>query len=94
MAGVLNTTARQFNLKCMDKDGKRVVVRLVPGLNEVKDEHWNAFCKPKMNPYVEKLVKDGHVKHGKSIDEKLEDLDEEPVKSKSKSEPVKKGKAQ
>jgi hypothetical protein len=42
MAGVLNNTARVYNLKGLNKDGGTVVVRVLPGFNVVDDEHWSA----------------------------------------------------
>lgn len=89
MAGVLNKTARQFNLKCMDKNGHRVVVRLVPGLNDVKDNHWKVFIETK-DPYVAGLKKDNLITYGKSVDDEL--LERDPTKSQSKTTQVVKGK--
>ena len=42
MAGVINNTARQFNVKARDaKTNKIIVVRLHPGINFVDDAHWS-----------------------------------------------------
>ena len=38
MAGILNNTARQFNLKCIGANGNRVTVRVAPGFNVVEVE--------------------------------------------------------
>ena len=89
MAGIINRTARQFNLKCITKAGQRVIVRLAPGFNVVEDAHWEAFV-PKKGPvdeYVAGLKKKGDVVYGDDIDD-LE-LEQDPdTKSKSKSEPI------
>jgi len=94
MAGIMNNTARQFNLKCIS-GGSRAVVRLAPGFNVVKDEHWQAFV-PKsgkgVDPYVLGLKKAGSIDYGKAMDD-LE-LEREPdTISKSKFEPLVKAKA-
>lgn len=69
MAGVLNTTARQFNLKAHHVKTKSfVTVRLAPGLNDVPNETWNKF---KGNAYVNERIKVGDIKHGKAIDDML-----------------------
>lgn len=84
---VLNKTARQFNLKAMTKDGRRVVVRLVPGLNSVDPEHFKAFVpggNNKPDAYVEGLRKKGLITWGKEAEDA--ELDTEAVESKSKSE--------
>lgn len=87
MAGVLNRTARQFNIKAMDKKGRRVVVRLVPGFNEVEDEHWNV-CKE--DDYVKSLKKDDKINFGADLDKQVKA--EKAAKAKSKADPVKTGK--
>ena len=41
MIGIMNNSARQFNIHAMDqKTARRVTVRLVPGLNKVDGELW------------------------------------------------------
>lgn len=89
MAGIINETARQFNLKTI-KDGKRTVVRLAPGFNVVDDEHWKAFVDGrKTDPYVASLKKQGLIKYGKEQDDLELEMDPD-TKSKSKSEPISK----
>ena len=86
MAGIMNKTARQYNLKCIDKKGRRVTVRLAPGFNVVDDEHWRAFVKgKKVDPYVKELKAEGSIDFGQAMDD-LE-LEQDPdTKSKSKAE--------
>ena len=91
MAGVMNHTARQFNLKCMTKDGGRVTVRVAPGFNVVDDSHWEHFVKPKVDPAVVYLVEKGHLSFGKKEDD-LEMEQEPDTKSKSKVSPAPKAK--
>ena len=88
MAGVLNRTARQYNLKVMTTEGHRALVRLAPGFNVVPDEHWKCFVDGKtVDPYVAGLKKAGHIDFGSRIDDM--ELDHEPdTKVKSKVEPV------
>lgn len=40
MAGVLNTTKRQYNIKAVNSKGSITVVRLKPGVNFVEDDTW------------------------------------------------------
>ena len=83
MAGIMNKTARQFNIKVMDKKGHRVTVRIAPGFNVVDDNHW-APCKN--DPYVKGLKDQGKIDFGKAMDDM--ELDADPdTKSKSKSTP-------
>lgn len=93
MAGVINTTARQFNLKAMQVkkvDGEvvrhRVTVRIAPGLNSVRDDHWEAFVqkgKP-VDKYVAGLIKKGAIVIGDTAEEA--ELEKAPdTKSKSKA---------
>ena len=94
MAGIMNNTARQFNLKCMSRNGNRVLVRIAPGFNVVEDDHWGAFVPKngKVDPYVARLKKSGQIEFGVRMDD-LE-LEKAPdTKSKSKSEPIAKLKA-
>lgn len=88
MSGILNKTARQFNLKTIT-DGRRTVVRLAPGFNVVEDEHWKNFVNGKnIDPYVKSLKDKGDIDYGTKIDDM--ELEKEPdTKSKSKSEKIK-----
>lgn len=90
MAGILNKTARQFNLKCITKQGHRVIVRVAPGFNVVTDEHWEAFV-PKsgkgVDPYVAELKKLGHLDYGDHVNDLELEMDPDTV-SKSRSEPM------
>lgn len=87
MAGILNNTARQFNLKLITKDGQRAVVRVAPGFNVVPDEIWAHFIKPKVDPYVAELKKAGQISFGKEVDDM--EWDKEPdTKAKAKVESV------
>ncbi len=84
MAGIMNKTARQFNLKCIDpKNKNRVTVRVAPGFNVVDDDHW-AACKN--DPYVLGLKKEGKIDFGKKQDD--QELERDPdTRAKSKSVP-------
>lgn len=69
MAGVLNKSARQFNLNVYHAETKsKVKVRLAPGLNEVPDETWAKF---KGNAFLNDRIKRGEIEHGKAVDEML-----------------------
>lgn len=94
MAGIINHTARQFNLKCIGNNGNRTVVRVAPGFNVVDDEHWKQFVNgKKVDPEVARLKKLGHLEFGTDVDD-LE-LEQAPdTKAKSKSEPLAKLKSQ
>lgn len=94
MAGILNHTARQFNLKCIGANKNRTVVRLAPGFNVVDDEHWKQFVNgKKVDSYVAELKKQGSIEFGSAVDD-LE-LERAPdTKAKSKSEPLAKLKSQ
>lgn len=81
MAGVMNNTARQYNLKCIDKKKRRVTVRLAPGFNSVDKEHWVAF---KNDGYVKGLKKEGSIDFGDKLDELEFEQDPDTV-SKSKA---------
>ncbi len=87
MAGVLNKTARQFNLKAIT-NGKHVTVRLKPGFNTVDDKAWDCV---KTCDYVKSLKEEGHLDFGKKQDDK--ELDAEPgqeAATKINKAPVKK----
>lgn len=89
MAGVVNNTQRQFNLKTIGKNGNRVTVRVVPGFNVVDDKHWEEFVSADgktVDAYVAKLKKEGSLAFGKDQDDKQ--LESEVPKSKSKSAKV------
>ena len=94
MAGIMNKTARQFNLKCIGANGNRVTVRIAPGFNVVEDAHWNEFVSKdgkKVDPYVASLKKVGSIDFGPKVDD-LE-LERAPdTKAKSKSTPAPKPK--
>lgn len=90
MAGILNKTARQFNLKCVDVEKRRVTIRVAPGFNSVNDDHWKAFTHQgkdgakKLDPYVKELKARGHIDFGTKVDDM--ELDRDPdTKSKSKA---------
>lgn len=88
MAGIMNKTAKQFNLKCIGKNGNRVTVRVAPGFNVVEDEHWEEF---KDDKYVAQLKKAGHIDFGAKIDDmELEKAPDTKAKSKSTPQPKKK----
>ena len=94
MAGIINRTARQFNLKCIGANKNRTIVRVAPGFNVVDDEHWKQFVNgKKVDPYVAELKKAGDIDFGPTVDD-LE-LEKAPdTKAKSKSEPLTKLKVQ
>lgn len=73
MAGIINTTARQYNIKAVSASGHYVTVRLAPGYSEVVDKHWK-HCKD--SPFVKELIKAGKIQAGPSIDDLL--LDRKP----------------
>ena len=83
MAGIMNKTARQFNVKAMDKRGHRVSVRIAPGFNVVNDDHWEP-CKT--DAYVKTLKAKGFIDFGKGMDDMEMDADPD-TKSKSKATP-------
>jgi hypothetical protein len=96
MSGIMNNTARQFNLKCVTDNGNKVSVRVAPGFNVVEDEHWLAFVSKdgkKVDPYVRELKKKGYLDFGSKIDD-LELEISPDTKAKSKSEPMAKLKAE
>ena len=93
MAGVVNTTHRQFNLKILSKAGERVTVRIVPGFNVVDDKHWSEFVSKEGKPldaYVSQLKEQGKLTFGKTQDD--QELESEVSKSKSKSQAMPKDK--
>ncbi len=94
MAGIINHTARQFNLKCIGANKNRTIVRVAPGFNVVDDEHWKQFVNgKKVDPFVAELKKLGQIEFGPAVDD-LE-LEQAPdTKAKSKSEPLAKLKSQ
>lgn len=55
MTVVTNTTARQFNLKAR-ANNHHVVVRVVPGLNDVPSSYWDTVVKVE---YTKKLLDSG-----------------------------------
>ena len=90
MAGIINKTARQFNLKCLAKNGNRVTVRVAPGFNVVEDTHWEVFVSKDgktIDPYVAELREKGYLEFGDKVND-LE-LEQDPdTKAKSKSTPT------
>jgi len=84
MAGILNKTARQFNLKTCTKKGHRATVRVAPGFNIVNDEHWAHF---KDDKYVAQLKKENKIDFGDHIDDLELERDADTV-SKSKVVPT------
>ena len=88
MAGVMNNSARQYNLRALGRKGEKVLVRLAPGFNIVNDKHWDAFVREDhINEFVEELKNDGLIEFGDEMDEKQLEVDPD-TKSKSKSEPA------
>ena len=94
MAGILNKTARQFNLKCIGANGNRVTVRVAPGFNVMEDKHWEEFLasgtgksKREMDPYVKSLQEKGDLEFGSKVDDMIMERDPD-TKAKSKSEPT------
>ena len=85
MAGVINKTARQYNLKAV-KSGKVVTVRIAPGFNVVEDKYWSAFVKgTKVNAYVAKLKSEGKLEFGKKQDDM--EIEQDPdTKAKAKEQ--------
>ena len=81
MAGIMNNTARQYNLKCVSKQGQRVTVRVAPGFNVVDDEHWKHF---KGDPYVKILKDEGKIDFGKAMNDLQLERDPD-TKAKSKA---------
>jgi len=93
MAGVINNTQRQFNLKILSKAGERVTVRIVPGFNVVDDKHWESFVSKdgkEVDAYVSELKEQGKLTFGKTQDD--QELESEVSKSKSKSQAMPKAK--
>lgn len=92
MAGVLNHTARQYNLRTLS-DGRIVTVRVAPGFNVIDDAHWSAFADKKgraIDPYVAELQKKGALSFGVAQDDM--ELEKDPdTKAKSKVEALPKG---
>ena len=87
MAGVINNSQRQYNLKTIGKNGNRVTVRIVPGFNVVDDKHWSEFVSKEGKPldaYVSQLKEQGKLTFGKTQDD--QELESEVSKSKSKSQ--------
>lgn len=94
MAGIMNHTARQYNLKCVGKNKNRVTVRIAPGFNVVEDKHWDEFVSKDgktVDPYVAQLKKEGAIDFGEKLDDM--ELEKDPdTKAKSKSTPAPKPK--
>ena len=93
MAGVTNTTQRQYNLKTIGKAGDRITIRIVPGFNVVDDKHWEEFVgkdAKEVDAYVSELKEQGKLTFGKTQDD--QELESEVSKSKSKSQAMPKAK--
>ena len=93
MAGIINTTQRQYNLKTVGKSANRVTVRILPGFNVVDDKHWEEFVSKDgkvVDTYVAQLKKEGKLTFGKAQDD--QELESEVSKSKSKSQVMPKAK--
>ena len=75
-AGIINNTARVFNLTAKGTiKGQKFMIRipLVPGFNVVDKEKWQAFVNGnKVHPYVKKLKDAGDIKWGKELDARAE----------------------
>jgi hypothetical protein len=85
MAVIKNNTARQFNCRAY-LEGKRVTVRIAPGINFIDDEHWKAFVPKsgkKVEPYIADLKSKGFIDFGKHLDDLELDVDPD-TKAKSK----------
>lgn len=81
MAGVINHTARQFNLKAAGDKGN-VVVRLKPGFNVVPDEHWKVVAGI---DFTKALKADGKIDFGAIVDKKQDTEGADPsAKAQSK----------
>lgn len=65
MAGIINNTARQFNVKAVAPNNRRATVRLAPGLNDVLDDHWEHCVNDK---FVIGLQEKGDIDFGEHID--------------------------
>ena len=100
MAGVMNKSARQYNLRgCRNeiKNGVKVqtrtTIRIAPGFNIVPDDVWEQFVpkkgKGKKNEYVENLEKEGMLSFGPDIDDlEMEQAGDTDCKTKVVSNPV------
>lgn len=84
MAGVLNHTARQFNLKVMTPTGHRALVLVAPGFNSVPDELWKYFEK---DDYVLSLKKNKSLSFGTDIDDLQLERDPD-TKVKARLDPI------
>jgi hypothetical protein len=94
MAGIINTTARQFNVKAV-ANGRRVCVRLSPGFNVVDDAIWNVFVPKgkdaKVDDYVARLQKEGKLRFGGEVDDlELEQKPDTKTKTSTAELPKKK----
>ena len=87
MAGVINNSQRQYNLKTIGKAGDRITIRIVPGFNVVDDKHWEEFVGKdgkEVDAYVSELKEQGKLTFGKTQDD--QELESEVSKSMSKSQ--------
>lgn len=83
MISVRNTATRQYNLKALNKNGSRVLARVIPGLNEVDDTVWKVL---ETSNYVKGLLKTGVLAIGEHVDSAV--LDEDSVVSQVKTDAV------
>lgn len=84
MAGIINHTAKQFNLKALEpKTNRIIVVRIHPGFNVVDDDKWNAV---KGLEYVKALKAADKIDFGTALNKK-EPKDKSEI-SKTKAAPV------
>lgn len=73
MAGILNKSARPFNLRGI-KGKRKVTVRLIPGLNSVPDDKW-AYVEN--TAFVKSLIADSQIAVGEQQNEAV--LEDENV---------------
>jgi len=70
MTTVVNYTDRVFNLKIAVNSNRRIKIKLQPGVNEIKDEAWEAFASKdgkKVDSFVERLIENGDLEYGDNI---------------------------
>ena len=93
MAGVMNNSARAFNLKTK-VGNERVHVRLNPGFNVIPDDYWQCFVKGKdVHPFVAHYAEKGDIVFGDLANRKVGQVKPETktaVKRKPEKAPAKK----
>ena len=88
MSGLINTTARQYNVRCIAPNGNKTTVRIAPGFNVIDSAHWKHFVDGEnIDPYIAELKSKGFIKFGPDMDD-LEIEQAPDTKALSKSEPV------